>query len=414
VAVIQILSRIGCRFRLGQRHQPSGCDQVVVGNHLTFADYVARTRNILQGVHSRIVNDGLEKIVDGNAPFELKPSAVFLSGGSKAYRRGVLLTHGLSDSPYLMRHLAAFFQENGFRVMAVCLPGHGTQPGDLLDVSWREWVKMVAYGVDRLSEEVENVYLGGFSAGGALSVYQSLRDKRVNGLFLFSPAIRITPWAALAKFHKFYSWLVPYWKWLAIKPDHDIYKYESFPINAAVQVYALTKEIKRLLHRQKMAIPVFVACSEDDITVDTSATLGFVAQAHHPGNRIVLYTTKVENHSVNYPAIDPTISELHAAGKLELVNSVFPEQRILSSSHTAIALPESDTHYGASGTYSSCSHYHPGNLEKFSACNDNVKNIFQGELTTNNLKAGIVRRLTYNPNYSELLTSMKEFIDSLP
>ena len=413
MAVMQFFSRIWRCFRLGQRHQPSGCDRVVVGNQLTFADYVTRTRNISQGVHSRIVNDGLEKIVDGNAPFELKPSAIFLSGESKAYRRGVLLTHGLSDSPYLMRHLAAFFQENGFRVMVVCLPGHGTQPGDLLDVSWQEWAKVVTYGVDRLAEEVEDVYLGGFSAGGALSVYQSLRDKRVNGLFLFAPAIRITPWAALAKFHKFYSWLVPYGKWLAIKSDHDIYKYESFPVNAAVQVYALTKEIKRLLQQQKMAIPVFVACSEDDITVDTSATLDFVARAHHPDSRIVLYTTKVENHSANDPEIDPIRNELRTAGKLELVNSVFPERRILSSSHTAIVLPESDTHYGASGSYSSCSHYYPGNLEKFSACNDNVKIIFHGELTANNLKTGIVRRLTYNPNYSELLTSMKKFIDSL-
>ena len=79
----------------------------------------------------------LEKIVDGNAPFELKPSGGYHAGREKPYRRGVLLTHGLTDSPYFMRHLAAFFQENGFSVMAVLLPGHGTRPGDLLDTNWR-------------------------------------------------------------------------------------------------------------------------------------------------------------------------------------------------------------------------------------------------------------------------------------
>ena len=414
MAVMQLFGKIWCSAGLGQRHQPSGCEQIEVGNHLTFTDYVARTRNILQGVHSRIVVDGLEKVVDGNSPFELKPTTALSSGSNKTYRRGVLLTHGLSDSPYLMRHLAKFFQENGFRVMAVCLPGHGTQPGDLLDISWQEWAKVVAYGVDRLAEEVEDIYLGGFSAGGALSVYQSLCDKRVSGLFLFSPAIRITPWAMLTKLHKLYSWLVPYGKWLAIKPDHDIYKYESFPLNAAVQVYALTREIKRLLKGQQMDTPIFVACSEDDITVDTSATLDFVAQARHFGNKIVLYTTNDRNLLASNPLLDSTVCKLREAGKLKLVNSVFPEQRILGSSHTAIVLPESDTHYGASGSYSSCSHYCSNNLEKFAICNDNAKIVFQGELTKNNLKIGVVRRLTYNPNYSKLLTSMKEFIDSLP
>ena len=414
MAVLHLFNRFWCRSGLGKRHQSSGGDQVIVGDGLTFAEYVKRTREMLQGIHSKISINDLEKVVDGNSPFELKPSLAFSSGSCKAYRRGILLTHGLSDSPYLMRDLAAFFQENGFRVMAICLPGHGTQPGDLLDVSWQEWARVVDYGVDRLEEEVEDIYLGGFSAGGALSIFQSLRDKRVNGLFLFSPAIRITPWAVLAKFHKLYSWLLPCGKWLSIKPDHDIYKYESFPINAAVQIYALTREIKRLLSKQKMDIPVFVACSEDDITVDTSATLDFVARARNFYNKVVLYTAKVDGVPVENPAIEPTKNELCAAGKLELVNSAFPEQRILSSSHTAIVSPEGNAHYGETGSYCSCSHYYPANLEKYSACNDNVKDVFQGELTNKNLKTGVVRRLTYNPNYPELLVSMKEFIDRLP
>ncbi len=76
-----------------------------------------------------------------------------------------------------MRHLAEFFLENGFRVMAVLLPGHGTQPGDLLEVTWQEWAKTVAYGAYKLAEEVDEVYLAGYSTGATLSVYQSLRDK---------------------------------------------------------------------------------------------------------------------------------------------------------------------------------------------------------------------------------------------
>ena len=53
-------------------------------------------------------------------------------------RGSVLLAHGLTDSPYSMRALAAFFRERGFYVLALRLPGHGTIPGALRHVSWRD------------------------------------------------------------------------------------------------------------------------------------------------------------------------------------------------------------------------------------------------------------------------------------
>lgn len=344
----------------------------------------------------------LKKIVDGNAPFELKPTGNYPDGLEKTYRRGVLLTHGLTDSPYFMRHLAAFFQENGFRVMAVLLPGHGTQPGDLLDVTWQEWAKAVAYGTDRLGVEVDEVHLAGLSAGGALSIYQSLRDNRVRGLFLFSPALRISPRAARANLHKLYSWLMPSAQWVDIKPDKDTFKYESFPKNAAAQMYALTQEIDKQLQQHEMSIPVFAAASRDDATVNPSATVEFMAHMHHPSSKLVLYATDTEK----FP---PGIS----AGKLEMVNSVLPGQKILSSAHTAIVLSPDDAHYGAGGEYCNCIHYYPDDMEKYDACNKRSAEILQGEITDANLKAGTLRRLMYNPNFAALEISMKRFIDSL-
>ena len=350
----------------------------------------------------------LEKIVDGNAPFELKPSDGFPSGQQKIYRRGVLLTHGLSDSPYFMRHLAAFFQQNGFRVMAVLLPGHGTRPGDLLEVTWQEWAKTVAYGAYQLAGEVDEVYLAGYSTGATLSVYQSLRDKQVRGLFLFSPALQITRWAALANWHKLYSWLIPSAKWVDIMPDQDIYKYESFTKNAAAQMYALTQTLNARLQQPKLqepglGIPVFIAASADDMTVKTSAALEFIARARHPSSKLVLYTTEPEKLPPGIPA-----------EKLELVNSAVPGQRILSSAHTAIVMSPEDTHYGVAGEYSNCVHYYPDDMEKYAACLKHPEQDFQGELTDENLKAGILRRLMYNPNFAALEVSMKRYIDSLP
>jgi esterase/lipase len=386
---------------LEARHQPSGLNSRFNGERLVFAEYVARNRDMLRRAHAGAVD--LEKIVDGNAPFELKPIPGFPAGQHKPYRRGVLLTHGLSDSPYMMRHLAAFFRQNGFRVMAVLLPGHGTQPGDLLEVNWQEWAKTVAYGAYKLADEVDELYLAGYSTGAMLSVYHSLRDYRVRGLFLFSPAVRITPKAALANLHKLYSWLIPSAKWVDIKPDLDIYKYESFTKNAAGQAHALTRKLKNLLQQHELDIPVFVAASEDDMTVSTSAIFEFIERVRHPSSKLVLYTTEPEKYSPDF-----------LADRLELVNSAVPEQRILSSAHTAIVMPPEDKHYGEAGEYSNCLHYFPDDMKKYAACLKHPEQDLQGEVMEKNLEAGIMRRLMYNPHFAALQISMQGFIDRLP
>ncbi len=388
---------------LGARHRSSGLNSRFNGDQADFAAYIAHTRDMIARVRSGEDATRLEKTIAGNSPFQLKPAAGFPHGRHKLYQRGVLLIHGLTDSPYSMRHLAEFFQHNGFRVMALLLPGHGTRPGDLLNATWQEWARAVAYATGQLAEEVDEVYLAGYSAGGALSVYQSLQDKRVRGLFLFSPALDITHRAAWAWVHKLYSWLFPVARWVTIKPDRDIYKYESFPKNAAAQLYALSQEIAHQLQSHPLNIPIFAAASEDDTSVITSATLKFMAEADHPLNHLVLYTTDTG-------ALPAGLPDAH----VELVDSRVPAHNILSSAHTAITQPPEDEHYGEHGEYCNCLHYYPDNMEKYAACLKHPADILQGEITEANLSAGLLRRLTYNPHFSQLQQSMKLFIARLP
>ncbi len=356
---------------------------------------------MIRQVRLKSATADLEKIVDGNSPFELKP-ATYSPGQKKPYQRGILLTHGLTDSPYFMRYLATFFQEQGFRVMAILLPGHGTQPGDLLEVTWPEWAKAVAYGTNQLAAEVDEVYLAGYSAGCALSIQQSLTDARVRGLFLFSPALKISPRAIWANWHKFYSWLKLSARWVNIRPDQDIYKYESFTKNAAAQMRALAGVVTAQLQQQELNIPVFTATSQDDTTAIVAATLEFMARARHPSNKLVLYTTDTKKMPQDFPE-----------EKLELVSSVVPEQNIISSSHTAVVLPPEDTHYGVAGEYSNCVHYYPDAMEQYHACNTHPPSLLQGEITPENLKMGSLRRLMYNPNFAALKISLKQFIACL-
>ncbi|NOT81366.1 MAG: alpha/beta fold hydrolase [Gallionella sp.] len=390
-------------IQLESRYQPSELNTRFIGEQWSFGEYVLHTRKMLSEVHTRRAGVNAEKIIEGNAPFELKPATEHSSGQAKQYRRGILLVHGLTDSPYFMLHLGEFFQAQGFRVMAILLPGHGTRPGDLLGVTWREWAKAVAYGTDKLHEEADEIYLAGFSVGGALSVAHSLIDTRIRGIFLFSPALKITPRAALAHLHKLYSWLVPSAKWVDIKPDSDHYKYESLTKNAVYQTHLLIKNLNAQLKSHPLNIPVFAAASVDDVTVDSSATIQFMASAPHPNNHLVLYGNDIEKKPKNFPT-----------EKLEWVNSAFPEKKILSSAHTAIVLPPEDPHYGAKGSYSNCHHYFPDEMEKYEMCTKHPQRMLQGEISAENLKLGTVKRLMFNPNFEALKISMQKFIGNLP
>lgn len=375
---------------LGLRHQSSGMNSRFIGGGLSFAVYVQRTQAMLRQVHEG--DNEQERIVAGNSPFELFPVGGFRNGCDKPYKRGILLTHGLTDSPYHMRHLATFFQRQGFRVMAVLLPGHGTQPGDLLDVRWQEWAKAVQYGADTLAAEVDDLYLGGYSAGATLSVLQSAHDKRVRGLFLFSPAFEIDLRAKWANLHRLYSRWMPKEAWVDVRQDRDWYKYESFCKNAAAQMYALTQA----LPRADTKIPVFVAASADDATVHAAATLRFVYRARNVGNKVVWYATKKLNQQ-----------------NIEWVNSALPEQRILSSAHTAIVMPPHDEHYGANGEYANCLHYYDDDKTSYHACRAGGPETWLGEVHAQNLQRGVVRRLMYNPHFAAMESSMQRFIAGL-
>ncbi|MEI7843210.1 MAG: alpha/beta fold hydrolase [Gallionellaceae bacterium] len=389
--------------RLSSHHRPSVVNQHCIDAKTSFSEYISCARSVISQARQGLDPIELKKVVEGNAPFELKPIEGYAVGKQAPHQRGILLVHGLTDSPYFMRHLAAFFQQQGFRVMAILLPGHGTQPGDLLNVRWQEWAKTVAYGVEQLALEVDEIYLGGYSAGGALSVYHSLQDERIRGLFLFAPALKISPKAAFAHSHKFLSWLIPSAKWLSICPDQDRYKYESFPKNAAAQMYALTQATKNKLAGRVIHIPVFMVMSQDDVTVDTGEIINFLERCVHP-----------ISHSVYYYSDSKKIPVWKLKNSPECVDGVLLDRKILGPAHTAIVMPSEDTYYGEHGEYCNCIHYIPNELEKYASCQQQSTQLFQGELTPENLQTGTLKRLTHNPNFAGLKKSMGRFIELLP
>jgi alpha-beta hydrolase superfamily lysophospholipase len=205
-------------------------------------------------------------------------------------RGGVLLLHGLTDSPYTLRHLAEIYRSRGFYVLAMRLPGHGTIPAALLDVEWEDWraaVKVGARAVRGHSGPTLPFHIVGYSNGGALalqyalSVLEGSGDPVPDRLVLISPMIGVSAFARLAPVVGWMGRFQPFEKarWLDIMPEYVPFKYNSFPVRAGHESYRLTKTVQGQIARvQKAGLlrklpPILSFVSVVDATVSTRAVV---------------------------------------------------------------------------------------------------------------------------------------------
>ena len=153
----------------------------------------------------------------------------------------------------------------GFYVLALRLPGHGTIPAALLDVEWEDWraaVKVGARAVREHSGPTRPFHIVGYSNGGALALQYALNvlegsgDPAPDRLVLISPMIGVSAFARLAPVVGWMGRFQPFEKarWLDIMPEYIPYKYNSFPVRAGHESYRLTKAVQgQMAHVQARA-----------------------------------------------------------------------------------------------------------------------------------------------------------------
>jgi len=382
------------------RLQPSGLNTTfAVADDTPFAAYLQKTREMMIRARVDLHDDNREAVLMANMPFELRPDeGNFPKGKDGKYGRGILLIHGLSDSPYLLHPLARHLQKQGFFVRTILLPGHGTVPGDLLNIRYEEWIRAAGYGIRSMKGEVNDLFLGGFSTGAALSVLESMKDKDIKGLILISPALAVKDgriaWAGVINGVR--AWVGD------IQDDVDYAKYETFALNAANQIYLLTREIDALFEQgRRIEVPVFVALSREDVTIDPERAL-FVLEKYAPSPRNVL---------VVYGK-NPQRAVGVSGGNIYNENSFLPEKKVLDFSHVALPVPCDDRHYGDRGGYRSCLHYRNDQEKRRSCLLDD--SIWRGEMSGANLQAFTVRRLTCNPKYDGMIEKLNQFLGANP
>lgn len=344
----------------------------------------------------------LQLVVDLVAPFELP------AGEGKT---GILLIHGLTDSPYLFHDIAHEFYQQGISVRTLLLPGHGTAPEALINTSERQWRRAANYAIRQMLKDYDQVLLGGFSTGSALIIDQLVHSKwtktdlaKIKGTFMWSPASKANSdfaWAAK------YLDYIPYLNYISKGADIDFAKYESFPFNAAAQVHKLMSRINGEEKKLKTVpdVPMFVVASEVDQTIDTDQTLKILNRWNKAENRL----TKKSDLLIYYghwKKLDSMSSniDIHIP---ECGNQLICS-KLLGISHNGIPNSPKNPHYGLNGNYKYCEH-HFGD-DAYNACKSMpVAPI--GEITPENLTSNsVIRRLTFNPHYEHMTDKIRVFL----
>ena len=202
---------------------------------------------------------------------------------------GVLLLHGMSDSPYALRALGEALNRHDYWVLGLRMPGHGTAPSGLKHITKHDMAAAVRLGMEHLASTLgeKPIHMIGYSTGAALALDFALNATEGNAspapasLVLISPAIRVRSAAAMASVMDGLS-AVPGLgglAWLQILPEFDPYKYNSFATNATDVVHRLTRSVDRRVaararsNPDEVLPPILVFKSTVDATVTTEAVV---------------------------------------------------------------------------------------------------------------------------------------------
>jgi alpha-beta hydrolase superfamily lysophospholipase len=361
-------------------------------------------------------------------------------------RIGVLLLHGLSDSPYSLRNIGQALHAAGAMVIGLRIPGHGTAPSGLVEVHWQDMAAAVRLAVVHLQEKLNGkpLYIIGHSNGSALAMQYTLSTlddpklPKPDGLVLISPAIGVTPLAAFAVWQARLGHLLGLDKlaWNDIEVEYDPFKYNSFAVNAGDQVYRLTSEIQKRIKKNidagklEQFPPILAFQSDVDTTVATSAIVtGLFEKLAPKGHELVLFDINRFNETAKFFKNDPksyldnllerndlsyTLTvianeneesrQVHLMRKAEAGNSIetlplgmaWP-QGIHSLSHVALPFPPADPLYGENSSAENPG-VHLGNAA------------FRGERGVLRISAAAMLRLRWNPFYPYIEQRIFDFV----
>ena len=109
---------------------------------------------------------------------------------------GVLLIHGLGGTQYDLGSMHRRLKNAGFVPHTLTLPGHGTQPEDLVPVRAEDWLEAVRVQYREAAAQHEVLHVMGMCMGALLAIETVKRERHTQGrLVALAPPVYIDGWA---------------------------------------------------------------------------------------------------------------------------------------------------------------------------------------------------------------------------
>jgi len=186
----------------------------------------------------------------------------FLQGNST----GFLLIHGFTATTTEVRLMAERLNQAGYTTAAPLLPGHGTHPDDLNRSTWQMWLEKVKKTYERLLRNKSNrIFIIAESMGALLAIELAAQHPEIDGLILFSPALKVENiWMARL--------LAPFKDYIDKngKDDGLPWKgYTVYPVKAMVELHKLQKHAQNLLPNISQPTLVFTGGHDQKISSES-------------------------------------------------------------------------------------------------------------------------------------------------
>ena len=203
----------------------------------------------------------MKEIIPGAEP-------LFLQGNET----GFLFIHGFTASPFEGKELAEWLHEKvGLTASVPLLPGHGTHPEDLLQLTWKDWYAEVESKYLEIKNTCNRVFICGQSMGAALAL-KLAAHKKVSGVISLAGAVFLKDWR-LSLLPLFRNLITYHYK--SKGPDikdavikHQVPTYQKYPVKSIDQLLSLFRSVRNDL--KQVDAPALLIHSKKDRTVHFS------------------------------------------------------------------------------------------------------------------------------------------------
>jgi len=114
-------------------------------------------------------------------------------------RKGILLFHGLTGSPFEMKKYGLFLHKRGFDVFCYSFPGHGERLDEIQTVTFRDWCNFAQEKYQQLRKNYDKFFVSGLCLGAAMSLYLAENNDDITGIIALSTTLFLDgasmPWS---------------------------------------------------------------------------------------------------------------------------------------------------------------------------------------------------------------------------